>query len=303
MSDSFVPVTMSTLWADDFQGVVRRRMVGDVSVVELAAKPQIFERTSGLIRLADKPFFIVTLQLAGTGLVLQDNREAVLRPGDLAIFDSNRAHTRTHETDFRSLTFRLPQNFMDLPRETIAQLTATRFPGDSGMGSLVGPFLEEISHNLDRVSMASQRRLMNNAIDVIATLLHHELGGHSRQQFSPQRMVLLERINAFIEANLADSELNPADIAAANFISTRHLHAIFKDQGITVSAWIRDRRLSNCRRDLSDPMLESRPISFIARRWGFDDPSQFSRVFRKVFGESARDVRKKAGFSGNAVHG
>ena len=296
MSDSFVPVKVSTLRADSFHGVVRRRTVGDVSVVELAAKPQTFERIPSLITPLDKPFFIVTLQLAGTGMVLQDNREAVLHPGDLAIFDSNRAHTRTHETIFRSLAFRLPQNFMDLPRETIGQLTARRFAGAAGMGILVGPLLTQISHNLDRVSEVSRRRLMNTAIDVIATLLHDELGAHPRQKSSRQRSVLVERVNEFIEANLANRDLTPADIAAANFISTRHLHSIFKDQGITVSAWIRNRRLSNCRRDLADPMLVSRPISFIGQRWGFSDPSQFSRVFRKTFGESARDVRKKAGY-------
>jgi AraC-like DNA-binding protein len=296
MSDSFVPVTMSAQRADHFHGVVRRRVFGDVSVVELAAQAQTFERTPGLIAATDTPFFIVTLQLAGTGMVLQDNREAVLRPGDLAIFDSNRAHTRTHETNFRSLTFRLPQNFMDLPRETIGQLTATRFPGDEGMGPLVGPFLSQISHALDCASAASKRRLINNAIDVIATLLHHELGDHAEHQVSPQRSLLVAQIHEFIESNLGNGDLTPSDIAAANFISTRHLHSIFKDQGITVSAWIRHRRLSHCYRDLADPMLMALPISSIALRWGFSDPSQFSRVFRKSFGESARDVRKKAGF-------
>ncbi|WP_189145366.1 hypothetical protein [Streptomyces lacrimifluminis] len=41
--------------------------------------------------------------------------------------------------------------------------------------------------------------------------------------------------------------------AACHHISVRYLHRLFPPQGITVSAWIRQRRPERCRRDLADP--------------------------------------------------
>ena len=63
------------------------------------------------------------------------------------------------------------------------------------------------------------------------------------------------RVRRYIEANLADPLLSPASIAAAHFISTRHLHNVFHEAGTTVAQWIRTRRLEGCRRELRDPLL------------------------------------------------
>jgi len=51
-------------------------------------------------------------------------------------------------------------------------------------------------------------------------------------------------------------------------------------RGGGVAAWIRQRRLERCQRDLLDPALASRPVSAIAARWGFADAASFSRTFR-----------------------
>ncbi len=55
---------------------------------------------------------------------------------------------------------------------------------------------------------------------------------------------------------------------------------------MTVSTWIRTRRLEQCRRDLLDPMLADRPVAAIAARWGFVDAAHFSRAFKTAFGVS-----------------
>jgi AraC-like DNA-binding protein len=83
-------------------------------------------------------------------------------------------------------------------------------------------------------------------------------------------------------------------IAAAHQISTRYLHKIFHDQGLTVAGWIRQRRLERCHRDLADPVLRSHPIHAIATRWGFSDSAHFSRLFRAAYGTSPRDYRHLA---------
>ena len=57
---------------------------------------------------------------------------------------------------------------------------------------------------------------------------------------------------------------------------------------------IRRRRLAMCRRDLESALLADRQVTEIAGHWGFDDPSQFSKLFRAAFGMSASDCRAQA---------
>ncbi|MFE4047964.1 helix-turn-helix domain-containing protein [Streptomyces sp. YIM B13518] len=81
-------------------------------------------------------------------------------------------------------------------------------------------------------------------------------------------------------------------MAAAHQISTRSLYKLFQEEGLTVAAWVRERRLENCRRALADPALNSRPVHAIAARWGFADSAHFSRAFRAAYGMPPKEYRQ-----------
>jgi AraC-like DNA-binding protein len=269
------------------------RSVGDVFVSDIGAKSHSVERTPSLIAQGDKRYFKLSLQLSGTSLLMQDRREVVLRPGDMAIYDTDRPYTLAFEKEFRSLVVVVPQAAIDIPRDVIGQMTATRISGDRGLAQMVVPFLTQMTKKMDELKGHSGVRLMNNALDLITTLLHGELDSAHVDLAPSHRASLMQEIRAYIDDNLSDPQLSPGSIAAANFISTRHLHGIFKSEGVTVSAWIRSLRLEHCRRDLSDPLYMNKPVSAIAVRWGFVDASHFSRLFRATFGEAPTDFRSK----------
>ncbi|MBB5958104.1 AraC-like DNA-binding protein [Saccharothrix tamanrassetensis] len=101
--------------------------------------------------------------------------------------------------------------------------------------------------------------------------------------------VLLHRIQAFIDARLADPELTPERVAAAHHVSTRQLYRLFESEGTTVARWIRDRRLERCRRDL---IADRVGVGVVGARWGMPDSSYFSRVFRQTYGCAPREYRR-----------
>lgn len=69
--------------------------------------------------------------------------------------------------------------------------------------------------------------------------------------------------------------------------------SFFHAEGHTVAGWIRERRLEQCRRDLAEPHLATRPINAIAARWGFASPAHFSQAFRNTYGLSPRQFRRQ----------
>lgn len=292
VSRFFVPLEVVRGRTESFHGGVRSRVLNDITLCEISASSHSVHRTPRLIARDDRGFFKLSLQMAGTGLLVQDGREAVLRPGDLAVYDTHRPYTLAFDQDFRCMVLMFPRELIDLPVDTVAQLTAVRMAADTGLGRVISPFLVELAQNLDQVSGASGLRLAHNALDLITTMFTDELSSH-RPPGNPHRD-LVNQIRTYIEANLSDPELCPTKVAGAHFISTRHLHNIFSAEGTTVAAWIRSRRLEHCRRDLLDPVHQHRPVAALAARWGFLDAAHFSRIFKSTFDASPAAYRQAA---------
>ncbi|WP_029146019.1 helix-turn-helix domain-containing protein [Microbacterium luticocti] len=287
VNDSFVPLQVTAPPAHGFRGVIRAAGVDDVHMTDVQASAHVVERTAGLIARDDRAFFKVSLMLAGRGLLIQDGREAVLEPGSLAVYDTSRPYSLVFDTPFRTLVAMFPRQLITLPPDMVGELTAVRIAGDQGLGAVVTPYLGQLGTNLEQLNGTVGARLAHTALDLITTVFSHELG--LDDSADPHR-ALMQRIHAYIDRNLAD-DLSPASIAAAHFISTRHLHGLFQEHGTTVSTWIRMRRLERCRRDLIDPLHAGRSVAAIAAGWGFADAAHFSRAFKAAYGVAPSEYR------------
>lgn len=291
VSESFVPLHVTSHHPDPFRGLIRWAGVDEVHVAEVRAYDHVVERTPELIARGNRSYFKLSLMLSGTGILIQDNREAVLQPGDLAVYDTNRPYSLVFDEEFRTMVVMFPKHLIDLPSDVVGQLTAVRMSGTEGLGALVVPYLTQLAGHLEQLEGSTGVRLTHSALDLVTTLFARELdldrdGGDPHQ-------ALMQRIRAYIDEHLASTELGPASIAAAHFISTRHLHGLFQSQGTTVSTWIRTRRLERCRRDLMNPLYADRPVAAIAARWGFVDAAHFSRAFKTAYGQAPSELRAR----------
>ncbi|WP_323741214.1 helix-turn-helix domain-containing protein [Microbacterium sp. VKM Ac-2870] len=287
-SDFYVPLRLTVDHPERFAGRIRASSLDEIHVSEITARSHTVERTPELIARGSRSYYKLSLQLAGSGLLIQDRREAMLRPGDIAVYDTERPYTMVFDDDFRMMVVMFPQTLLNLPPEAIGQLTAVRFAEGEGIGGMIAPFLARMVENLDVLSGATGARLALNAVDLVSTMFASELGVAATPTTHD---VLMLRVRSYIEEHLGESDLGPSEIAAAHFISTRHLHGIFRERDTTVSTWIRTRRLERARRDLIDPMLMGYSIGAIAARSGFVDAAHFSRLFKSTFGESPSELR------------
>jgi AraC-like DNA-binding protein len=263
-------------------------MVATAGAARIPALP-----TPAFIREVDPETYKVELLLSGNLLVAQDEREAVLRPGDLTLCDMTRPWRLGLPgiTDTRVMAVLVPRSTVPVAPRDVARLTAVRLPAEHPTAGLASAVLQRLARNLEDYDGADAARISTIIADVLVTALAGCIDRPDVVTPEQQRQMLRHQVYGFVEERLGDRGLTPATIAAGNHISLRYLYKIFEADGTTVAGWVRHRRLERCRRDLCDPHLRARPVSAIAARWGFPDATHFSRAFRATFGHPPAQYR------------
>lgn len=192
-------------------------------------------------------------------------------------------------------TLILPKALLPLPAVQLAPLPTQRLPGNTGIGAVLARCLQEIVRTDSRYRAADIIRLLDTALELLATLLAHEL--HAPHALSPesQQHALLARVQSFVHQHLADPDLSPATVAHAHHLSLRRLQQVLAAVGTTPATLIRRTRLQQCRRALLDPGHGGCTIQTIAARWGFTSHAHFTRLFRATYGSSPSAYRAAHG--------
>jgi len=286
--DAVVSLNVQANTPGTFQGALRGRAAGDVHVLGISADAHSVHRTESLIREAPQHYFKFTLVERGAGMIVQGGRETALSPGDMTFYDTDRPYSLICADDTRISVVMFPKELLALPADLTARLTATKLGADSPIGAIVRPYVASLSSRISDMSAHPARRLCRGAIDMISTLIEDDLGG---QAMASPHDALMRRVLDYIDEHLSSPDLTPPVLAAAHYISVRHLHSLFNDQGTTVSTVIRNRRLERCYDQLIDPMAADRSVTAIALENGFVDAAHFSRTFRAHYGVPPSAVR------------
>lgn len=291
------PTRFSSEHADDFRAGVRCLDFGAVHVATLFYPPLTARRGPAQIRRADPERYHLLLNLAGSLHYAQCGRQVTAAVGDLVLGDSSHpceARVTIAAQPARTLVVQLPRAEVRLPADRVERLLAVRLPGEDPLAALVADHLNGLLAGARAWASRDVARLGRVTIDLITGLLAHRLDARGALPPENRRRLLLEQVHAFIDANLGEPELSPRTVADAMHISVRYLHRLFQQDGDTVCAWIKQRRLERCRRDLAEPLLSDRPVYAIAARWGLAHPAEFSRIFHSAYGIPPGEYRTAA---------
>ncbi|GHF79370.1 helix-turn-helix domain-containing protein [Streptomyces thermodiastaticus] len=279
---------------DDFRSRMRIVDLGQVQVSALSYPHLQIARTAKLIRQSDPEVYQINYFAGGEGTISLAGHDTALRTGDLVVMDSSRSYlgdVRALPDRPSHLTVQIPRGLLSLPDRTVRDLVAVPIDTSRGMGAVFARWLADLAARADQFTPADVPTLASVTLDLLTSLLGRCLDAEDTLDPQARRHALRIRVLDHIRQRLADPGLTPESIAAAHHISVRHLYTLFHDQGVTVAALIRQRRLERCRRDLGDPLQSSRSVQEIAARWGFADPAHFSRAFRAAYGTSPREYR------------
>lgn len=284
----FVPLSLATTVPEQFLGTIHTRTVGDTSISHIAASAHSVHRLSHSIRAGQDNHLKLSMQLEGTGTVIQDGRIARLEPGDAAIYDTSRPYTLEYGTNMRSLVMFFPHSNLGLSASMVHTVTASRLAGDQGIGRVICPFMQHMAENLELLDGTNGVRILQSAYELITALISAEIQTTVPPEDS---RVAFESVRMYIDQHLADPELNTDMVARAHYVSTRQLQYLFQEEGTTVSRYIRSRRLERCRIDLEDSALQERKVLQIAQAAGFTDLSHFSKLFKTTYGVTPSEHR------------
>lgn len=286
----FVPLRILANRSDPFAAKLRSRAISRVRINDITATPHRIERALELISPNDDRHYKLSLQLEGTGFVAQDGREAVLRKGDIAIYDTSRPYTIHFTDDVRCLVMAFPQDALEVVPRLVRGITAVRLAGDQGVGAAISPFMQYLADNLEFLDGATGERMVRSSLDLVTTLVYAQMASADPDLRAAHR-VDVDSCKRWIDERLDDPDLNADVVARSHYISVRHLQHLFHEEGLTVSGYVRIHRLERCRLDLCEPALAEMSVFQIAQRWGFTDASHFSKAFKTEFGVAPRDFR------------
>lgn len=297
VAEAVIPVSIRCDHIDSFAGEAASLQLAQTQVSAFRFSPMSARRTPTHIRRADPESYFLFLVHDGPIGLEQRRNNTLLRTGDMALFDSSHplaCEFKGTEQPPRVTLIRLPRTALPLPSDRTDELVATLLPARTGSGALLASYLTGLREQAPHCDEAELLRLGSVGFDLATAFLATRIEATAGLPSDTRRQVLLARIHAFIDRNLADPRLTPAHIAAHHHISVRTLHQLFRTEANTVAATIRRRRLERCRADLADPRQRSRPIGALAARWGFLAAAEFSKAFRAAHGMTPTEFRHEA---------
>lgn len=231
---------------------------------------------------------MLQLQTAGEGLAVSGHLDLHIQPGTLTLVDLAEPYLSEDE-GFSCLSLIVPRAIL-APR-LVAPLPpgGLTLPAGHALGNILITHLRAVWETLP----ALYREDLPLVADALLGVVVNTFSRVQRQAPYPAAgHPHLPALLAYIDRH-AHEPLDTERLCKQFGYSRSVLYRLFAPYH-GVAAYVRQRRLAGCYRELRSPFAPSASIAEIAQRWGFADHSHLSRQFRQAFGISPSQLRQRA---------
>lgn len=274
---------------DGFEAELSFRDFGAIQMTRVRSTPIEYMRRAEDIHADDCDAFMLSLKLEGRGHIRQDDREAVLAPGDIMLFDTARPYRLHFPENYSELLLKIPRTCLTARVTGMERVTAVRLPGDAPLGKLVASLIRQMSDVADALDGPTNCRVIDSALDLVAVAIDR-IALENREYVAEKNLSLLHSVKAFMMSRLGDPDLSIESIARAHHVGPRTINRLFATEGTTTMRWLWQQRLAKSYQALSERRL--RQVTQAALEFGFSDFSHFSRSFKNAFGVSPHSLLK-----------
>ena len=256
--------------------------LGGVKVFDTGVSAHTLVRTVGPGH-EEEPALLLTYGLKGTGVHSQPGHQIAVRRSSVWATDLTAPYEH-HISDTRTLTAKISNDVLGMPLDVVRP--ALEHLPMSPIAPLFRSHITEVrrvADDLDGVAALS----LGTATVSLARALVASVSPDSRMSRDALEDALLLRVKAFVRGHLGESGLDAETIAAAHFVSVRHLYKVCAAAGLRLEQWIIEERLAHAGEELA--RSRALTISEVAYRWGFTSAAHFATRFRRTYGVSPRE--------------
>ncbi len=208
-----------------------------------------------------------------------EDNELQLSPGDIFVWQNSGEHVFEVPDFAENITIVMPQPVFEAFLKVPSYGLQWALRGNTPIGKLIFRYIHDFWATLSEFDDSAAE----TAIEVCLSMLGRVLKTEGVLVQKTSRTTRYQRILRYIEANIAENDLSPSDIAKKHDISVRYLNMLFSENDITVAAWIKERRLDQSLKDLRCPP-NVKSISEISYKWHFSDAAHYTRSFKARYG-------------------
>jgi len=260
--------------------------VSRLKLCQIEASQHRIAHTLSRARSSEHPYVKIVFQTYGISHFEQGGRHIDLVPGDCLAYDVSCPHTIISPSLTRHEVVIVPKDLLQERGFQLAKMAPCKLSARTGTGRIAYDFVHAAFDEATKLSPYNAVGVADSLIDLLLLPLREADTMFDRA--GPEAMYV--RAQAFIREHLRDPDLCIDQISAALGCTKRYLHMLFSDRGLTVSDYIWQTRLQNCRHELETQA--GKTITDVAFSWGFSSSSHFSRVFRKYFGVVPSSIHK-----------
>jgi AraC-like DNA-binding protein len=268
-----------------FKAQARTWRFGDFAAMRIEIGSGRYRRTAGHAKRDGLDHWTLTLAMRGRRVFRSGDTVQVMRPGaaHLGALDSS---FETQRTDSDWVHLYLPRDAF--PEIAAAIDAARQRPVPGAMGQLLHDYLAILARELPGISAAEAPRVAEATRAILAATLAPS-PDRTAAAAAPLRQTQFARVRRIVRDNLGSATLGPERLCRLAGMSRSQLYRLFEPLG-GVAAHIQAERLRAAQRALVDP-ADRRSIASIAEAVGLFDCSSFSRMFRRAYGCSPREMR------------
>jgi AraC-like DNA-binding protein len=273
-----------------YRGNIRAFIGPRSQIRDARCDPIILRRTAETCRRDGGDEILVSAALyAGMEVrIATQDQVAHVRAGDLFVHDFAQPMA-VDASEYREVNFRLARPLVAAAIGRDPAFLSGRILPKTPLTQMLFANLRDFAEALGTMEEAERAAALEASTEFALQTLDFVARRFEGAEGAPSAL-LFEAAERVIDRYLGLRRLSPDWLARKLGCSRSAVYRLFRARGHSVMEFVSERRLARAFADLADPD-NALTIADVASSCGFDDPSSFSRMFRRRFGCTPGEAR------------